>query len=184
MIHRTRHDWISCEERLPEMNERVEVKGADTPEGNGWPISYRRHAMLDWPGTWRWESTEWRGEVGVTHWRPIARCRFHVEHPAEHQHDHDKLTEGLRAHCAGCERDAQDFSDRRARKATTAAAFWLFNPMLELGAIEAYHTAVGVAEKEQPSAEDLQVRSMGRGYGDESAELSDEHDTEQVCNVD
>lgn len=69
--------WVPVEERLPEIGEKVEVKGRHTPDGIGWPISYRRAhhygtmamAVLE---RWVWESTEWRGTVAITHWRPVT----------------------------------------------------------------------------------------------------------------
>ena len=79
--------WIATRKMLPELGERVEVKGAHTPRGTGFPIAYRRedrtirHARnVPFPPSqaeekevpWRWESTQWRGTVGITHWRKIS----------------------------------------------------------------------------------------------------------------
>lgn len=55
-------EWREVEEALPEMGERVEVKGVHTPEGMGWPIAYRRAADAFGGGVkimgvrhgWRW----------------------------------------------------------------------------------------------------------------------------------
>jgi len=64
------NDWISCNDRLPEIGKRVEVKGEHTLGDCMPPISCReeRHNF-----PWRWESTEWRGQVAITHWRPILK---------------------------------------------------------------------------------------------------------------
>jgi hypothetical protein len=68
--------WIELTAELPPLKTFVEVKGAYTPDGHGYPLSYRRKDRPDEaerptaPGrNWRWESTEWRGTVGITHWR-------------------------------------------------------------------------------------------------------------------
>lgn len=70
--------WVPVEERLPEIGEKVEVKGRHTPDGMGWPISYRSarqtfmsHHHGNLLQHWNWESTEWRGTVAITHWRPV-----------------------------------------------------------------------------------------------------------------
>lgn len=103
-------EWIPVEQELPPIGERVEVKGQHTPEGIWWPISYRREAMRglrSHKGTWTWESIEWRGTVGITHWRRIPYCDLHREQPHAHVRP-DQAKEN----CPGCERDLQDYSDQ------------------------------------------------------------------------
>lgn len=59
--------WIDVNEALPEMGEKVRVHGEHTPDGVAKPLAYRR-ADPQSPGGWRWESSEWRGTVGIAWW--------------------------------------------------------------------------------------------------------------------
>lgn len=74
--------WREVSAELPEIGERVEVRGKYTPDGMGWPIAYRRRkdivGITDFnaPCNFTWESAEWRGTVGVTHWRPIPKTKL------------------------------------------------------------------------------------------------------------
>ncbi len=55
--------WIRVNERLPEFNRKVHVKGLYTA-ANDYPAAYWRDSY----GEYHWESIEWRGCVGITHW--------------------------------------------------------------------------------------------------------------------
>lgn len=72
--------WKDAAVELPPIGERVEVRGKYTPEGYAWPIAYRRRkdiaGITDFnaPCNFTWESTEWRGQTGITHWRPIPKA--------------------------------------------------------------------------------------------------------------
>lgn len=63
--------FIEGTTRLPDIGQVVEVRGEYVAPGTGYPKSSLR--VL--PAGVRWSSTEWRGMVGVTHWRP-ARQRL------------------------------------------------------------------------------------------------------------
>lgn len=61
-----RRRWINVEDRVPPVGEIVEVKGNYTL--SPFPWAWFTKAKL-------WDSTQWRGTVAITHWRPLKFAR-------------------------------------------------------------------------------------------------------------
>ena len=60
-------EWIDVNEKLPPLNVTVYVRGMYTPEDVPFP---KARLTNDWTrrSEFAWESNEWRGIVGITHW--------------------------------------------------------------------------------------------------------------------
>ena len=66
--------WVEVEKRLPKVGEVVEVRGIYTaidmqlPRARLLKDGDRRRVFCG-----QWESCEWRGSVGITHWRKLSK---------------------------------------------------------------------------------------------------------------
>lgn len=59
--------FLPVTSKLPAPHEAVEVTGEYVPPGTGYP----KAALRPVAGEMQWSSTEWRGMVAITHWRPL-----------------------------------------------------------------------------------------------------------------
>ena len=78
-------EWIDLSDSLPAIGRRVQVKGRHTAVYRclvgHYPIASRRRAsclqfrqpVSSLTADWSWESSDWRGAVGITHWREMEQ---------------------------------------------------------------------------------------------------------------